>query len=238
MFITFSDFKPSDIVETDEYIEFQVVAISNTCVKRKYGNLCFPEEVLRQNAKDLIGKPVLLDHDWSVEKIVGVVVDAFFDESRKAIVAKLRIPKLGHEKLISLIKLQPSPIQDVSIGAEIETEKVEDKYVVKSIKFKELSLVLEGADPNAKRIAASATCSIETLGVQNWWDDPELRAKAPKDYFLDPENRRYPYRTWEGEISCDRLKAAMSLASLHGHDRIYARAKTLYENHCKNKKSQ
>jgi len=225
-----SKFEPTDIEESECCVEFNVVALSDTCVQRTFGRVCFPSEVLEKKAKDLIGKPLLLDHEWKVDKIVGVVVDARFDVERKAIVARVRIPKEGNERLISLIKLSPSPIRDVSVGAIVQTKKEDGSYVVQGIEFKELSLVFEGADKNAKRIAASV---IETLGVQNWWEDPELRRRAPQEYFLDPALRRYPYRTWDGEISCERLKAAMALSSLHGETRIYARAKSLYENHCK-----
>lgn len=225
-----SKFEPSDIKESECCVELSVIALSETCIDRNYGKLCFPSKVLKEKAKDLIGKPVLLDHEWRVDKIVGVVVDAKYDEEKKAIVARLRLPKEGNERLISLIKLSPSPIKDVSIGAIALSRKENGAYVVQDLSFKELSLVFEGADRRAKRLTASA---IETLGVQNWWDDPELRKKAPKEYFLDPAERRYPYRTWDGEISCERLKAAMSLASLHGESRIYTRAKTLYENNCR-----
>ncbi len=232
MLTLLSKFAATDVEESECCVEFNVVALSETCVPREYGKLCFPAEVLEKRAKELVGKPVLLDHEWKVDKIVGVVADAFYDSEKNAIVARLRIPKAGNDRLINLIKLSPSPIKSVSIGAFVVTQKENGAYVVKDLHFKEISLVLEGADKNAKRLTASET-PIVTLGVQNWWEDPELRKQAPKDYFLDPVNRRYPYKTWDGKISCERLKAAMSLASLHGESRIYARAKTLYENHCK-----
>jgi hypothetical protein len=111
------------------------------------------------------------------------------------------------------------------LGVVVETEDKNGLQRVIKAEFKELSLVIEGADPNATRLSSQDT--------SHWWDDPDLRQKAPRDYFLDPSSRRYPYKTWEGEISCERLKAAMSLAGLHGHRQIYDRAKALYERHCK-----
>jgi len=215
--------------EEDCCVEFDVVALSSTCIDRSYGKLCFPEKVLEAKAHTLVGKPVLLDHKWEVGNMVGVVVKAWYEDGK--VFARLRIPKQGNERLIALLQMSPSPIKSVSAGLIVRTEKVEDKYIVQDLEFKEISFVFEGADKNA-RVLNSRDCECQKLGVSNWWDDPELRDKAPKYYFLDPENRKYPYRTWEGEISCDRLKAAMSLASLHGHHHIYARAKTLYENHC------
>ncbi len=135
--------------------------------------------------------------------------------------------------MIELLKLNPSPITDVSIGARLKTEERDGKRYVTEIDFVEVSFVLEGADPKAKRLF-SRTCSYyEEFSEAQWWDDPELRKKAPKDFFLDPSSRRYPYKTWEGKISCERLKAAMSLSALHGHRQIYERAKALYEKHCK-----
>jgi len=217
------------VVETENHIEFDVVALSVTCVERYYGKLCFTESALSKKAHTLIGKPILLDHKWEVEKIVGVVADAKYQDGK--IIAKLRIPK-KFEHLIELIKLSPSPIQAVSVGFVIlDQEEKDEAILVKDLEFKELSLVIEGADKNARRL--SGECEIERLGVKNWWEDPELRKKAPRDYFLDPSGRRYPYKTWEGKISCSRLKAAMTLASLHGHKQIYDRAKALYEKHCK-----
>jgi len=216
--------------EEDCCVEFDVIALSSTCIDRSYGKLCFTKEVLEAKVHTLVGKPVLLDHKWEVENMVGVVVKAWYEDGK--VYARLRITKQGNEKLIALLQMSPSPVKSVSAGLIVRTEKLEDKYIVQDLEFKEISFVFEGADKNARVLNSNCECQKEALGVSNWWDDPELREKAPKDYFLDPENRRYPYRTWEGEISCDRLKAAMSLASLHGHHRIYVKAKTLYENHC------
>ncbi len=226
MYLTLS-FVAEGIEETDEYIEFTVRALSaDTEIQTGKGAVVFPSEVLIKRQADLIGKPLLLDHDWKVDKIVGVVVHSWFDDNRKALMARVRVIKEGNERLVSLLKLQPSPIRSVSIGAVV----VKERDTVKDIEFKELSLVFEGADPNAK-IMAGKYEDIE-LSTSEWWDDPELRDKAPNDFFLDPSSRRYPYKTWDGKISCERLKAAMQLSSLHGHKQIYDRAKRLHEKHC------
>lgn len=221
-------FTPESIEETEEYIEFTVRAVSaDIPIQTAKGEVVFPSKVLLARQADLIGKPLLLDHEWKVDKIVGVVVHSWFDDSQKALMARVRVVKEGNERLVTLLKLQPSPIKSVSIGAVVVKENGE----VKDIEFKELSLVFEGADPNAK-ILSKVYEDVE-LSTAEWWDDPELREKAPADYFLDPSSRRYPYKTWEGKISCERLKAAMQLSALHGHRQIYDRAKRLYEKHCK-----
>lgn len=219
------------LVEDEQSVEISAIAISAGCIKRPYGELCFSEEVLERYAKDLTGKPLLLDHKNEVSSIVGVVSESKYDPEKKAIIVRCRIIKTGNEKLIELLKLNPSPVTDVSIGAILQTENREGKRWVTEIDFQELSLVLEGADPRAKRLSG-CRCP-ERFSTSQWWDDPELRDKAPRDYFLDPSSRRYPYKTWDGKISCERLRAVMSLAGLHGHRQIYERAKALYERHCK-----
>lgn len=228
MFIQCS-FKPESIIEEEGYLEFTVRALSaDTPIETAKGQIVFPSALLKAKAETLVGLPLLLDHEWKVEKIVGVVTQAWFDETQQALMARVRIPKEGNSKLISLLTLEPSPVRAVSIGAKVIKENGE----IKDIEFKELSLVLYGADPQAQILAKAET--IEFSEAQ-WWDDPELRKKAPQDYFLDPASRRYPYKTWDGKISCERLKAAMSLAGLHGHRQIYERAKRLYERHCQEK---
>jgi hypothetical protein len=71
-----------NLQEEQDYIEVNVVALSSSCIARKYGNLCFPDELLQKKAKDLIGKPVLLDHKWEVGSVVGVVKDAFYQTAK------------------------------------------------------------------------------------------------------------------------------------------------------------
>lgn len=213
--------------EAEDYIEFTVRAISaDTEIETTKDKIIFPSELLIKKATTLAGVPVLLDHDWKVDKIVGVVVESWWDDSVKAVMARIRIAKQGNEKLISLLKLNPSPIKSVSIGATV----IKEKSIVKDLEFKEISLVLYGADPQATILSRYQDIELST---DSWWEDPELRDKAPADFFLDPSSRKYPYKTWDGQISCERLKAAMQLSSLHGYKHIYDRAKRLYEKHCK-----
>lgn len=214
----------SNIDESETFIDVKVIALSATCVKRTYGELCFTEDVLKECAAGLAGKPVLVDHSDSIDSIVGVVLDSFYDDEKKAIVATLRISKKGNEKFVELLKLSPSPITDVSIGAYIETEQKDGKYYAKGLKFIEISFVLNGADPNAKRLRAEKP-------KEKWWEDPELINNAPPDFFLDPLHRRYPYRTFDGNVSRERLEVVMALSVLHGHRQIYERAKAVYQKH-------
>lgn len=145
--------KLSNLEDSDRYIDFKVIAITEGYIERDFGKLYFSEEVLKKYSDTLKGKPVLLEHKQEVNSIIGVVKDSYFDEEKKGIVAQIRISKIGNEKIINLLLLEPRPITDVSIGAEIRKEEVSDNvFLVKEIIFKELSLVFEGADKNAKII--------------------------------------------------------------------------------------
>lgn len=69
----------------------------------------------------------------------------------------------------------------------------------------------------------------------DWWKHEKYRKIAPKDYFLDPENRRYPYKTHTGEVSCERLNAAKILARLRKEYKILKKALEIEEKHCRGK---
>lgn len=66
-----------------------------------------------------------------------------------------------------------------------------------------------------------------------WLDRKSEREKLPKEYFLDPENRRYPYRNKDGSVNCYMLRAAKRLAALHKHFKILKLAERLFEKFCK-----
>lgn len=63
------------------------------------------------------------------------------------------------------------------------------------------------------------------------WIESE-RQKLPENYFLDPQNRRYPYKNKDGSINCYMLRSAIRLAGMHGDDSIKAKAEELYNKHC------
>jgi len=69
-----------------------------------------------------------------------------------------------------------------------------------------------------------------------WIDSKKEREKVPADYFLDPDNRRYPYKNRDGSINCYMLRSAIRLASMHGEESIRKRAQELYDKYCGGKK--
>ena len=65
-----------------------------------------------------------------------------------------------------------------------------------------------------------------------WLDRESEREKLPEDYFLDPKNRRYPYKNKDGSINCYMLRSAIRLAGMHGEDSIKSKAEELHNKHC------
>ena len=215
----------------EKFVTVKVRAISSRKIPRFYGVLYIPPEELQKSYKTLIGKPVLKDHNPSVDNVIGKVVDAEFNDN--AIYATVEIFK--DDPIAE--KIKNGLVNSVSVGFSrtLEWSDEEQCYVAKNIKFEELSFVVYPADPSATVLSADKDEEEFLSGDISWVKDEEKRKKAPKDYFLDPDSRKYPYKTWDGRISCELLRRAMSLASLHGHTQIYERAKALYERHCKEK---
>jgi len=80
---------------------------------------------------------------------------------------------------------------------------------------------------------------MNALEVLNAWDPPKSgskkRKEMPRSYFLDPKNRKYPYKK-NGKISCEGLRSAIRVAGLQGDTKIKKKAQRLYEKHCKKSK--
>ena len=70
------------------------------------------------------------------------------------------------------------------------------------------------------------------------WEEPPLseRKKLPRSYFLYPSKLKFPYKEWKGAlkgaINCNALRAAITLAGMHGYPRIKAKAQRLYHAYC------
>jgi len=112
----------------------------------------FTLEAVNKIKDSIVGKPVLQDHFERVSNIVGVVSSAKVEDD--TLIATVKIPNV-EEKLISLIKLKPSPINQVSVGGYIKSyEETENGLLITDFEVKELSLVIQGASPDTKRLDA------------------------------------------------------------------------------------
>jgi hypothetical protein len=53
---------------------------------------------------------------------------------------------------------------------------------------------------------------LEEEGAVALWTAPTARKNVPKGYFLDPANKKYPYKNSDGTINCGGLMAAYKAA--------------------------
>ena len=130
--------------------EFMIEGIAINATTTRNG-VKYTTEELTPAAKSLIGKPILKDHNNSVDAIVGRTTNAFFDTTAEQIKFEGRIVDEGIQS-----KIQKGLITNVSVGAmvqEVNREEMEDgsdgALVAKGIDFVELSLVAVPADPGA-----------------------------------------------------------------------------------------
>ncbi len=154
---------PTGVTETEDAIQFDVVALSATTVDRQYKNkdgkegfykLSFPAEELQKAAPSLANKSIYTDHNEVVENIRGIVLSSEYDPTKQWVKARLQLAKAGNERLVSLIKMDPSPIDNFSTTIFCDKEKLNDSgYKAKNIKFESISIVTKSADENASRLS-------------------------------------------------------------------------------------
>ncbi len=144
---------PSSLTEDDEFLYVDALAIKATRVPRFYGTLLLTEDELQKAAPTFIGKPLLKDHDSSVDSVIGDVLSAEFKNG--SVFVKARIVKSGNEKLVSLIK--KGIVKKLSAGFSRVLEKVgEGEYLAKDIQFEELSIVVDPAISDASFLKSNS----------------------------------------------------------------------------------
>jgi hypothetical protein len=133
-------------------------------------NDIFPESELKIAAKKWIGRPLCLDHkSTSVDMIRGVIVDTFYDDKRKRVIALCALDKINYPDLAH--KVSSGYATDVSMGTAVgraictECQRVArtESDFCEHMKGKscygeinldlnplEISLVVSGADRGAK----------------------------------------------------------------------------------------
>ena len=141
--------KESMMVEKDFMI--RGIAINATTTRN---GITYTAEELKKAAPSLMGKPILKDHENSVDNIVGKVTMCGYNEQAKCIEFEGKIMDEKCKEMIS-----NGLIGSVSIGAmvagmdEVEVDEGNGQVTCmvcpKGIEFVELSLVAVPADPNA-----------------------------------------------------------------------------------------
>ena len=109
----------------------------------------FTVHELQQSSAGLVGKPLLKDHNNSVDSIVGRVVAAKWSQEKNATVFKAKITDPTAKA-----NIENGNITSVSVGAMVDdVEEIEadgkTTYNLKGVQFLELSLVAIPADPSA-----------------------------------------------------------------------------------------
>jgi len=146
----------SEAVTVGEDFIIKGIAINSTTTRN---GVKYTAEELSKAAHTLTGRPILKDHENSIDNIIGKVKKSSFDNAIKAIPFEGKIMEKKYQEMI-----KDGRINSVSIGAmvkEITEEKVnedsnETVLVPKGIEFVELSLVAVPSDPNAN--FARAVC--------------------------------------------------------------------------------
>lgn len=146
-------------------------------------NDIFPEEELIKAHKKWVGRPLCLDHkSSSVDMIRGVIVDTYYDRNKKRVVALCALDKINYPDLARKVStgVAASVSMGTAVGKAICTEngchrvaRVEADFCDHMRKKNgygeinidlspiELSIVVNGADPQAKiRYIVAAADSI------------------------------------------------------------------------------
>jgi hypothetical protein len=129
----------------------------NECTTRN--GITYMSEELSPSAHTLRNKPILKDHNNSVDSIVGMTTDnVMFNPEKKAVVFQGLIKDKKAQEMI-----KNGLIKSVSIGAMVKdieefiNPETKDKMLIaRGIQFVELSLVAVPADPNANFVMAVA----------------------------------------------------------------------------------
>lgn len=142
----------------------------NVMPYKNANNDIFPESELVKAHKQWVGCPLCLDHQSnSVDSIRGVVVDTYYDAPKKRVIALCALDKLNYPDLARKVQTRVSHCVSMgtAVGRAICTDcgrvaRVESDFcdhmrnktcygeINVDLKPIELSIVVNGADPNAK----------------------------------------------------------------------------------------
>ena len=142
---------PITIVESvEEGMEkefmIQGIAINSTITDNNHK---FVSDELKKSVSSLLNRPLLKDHNDSVDSIIGRVLQARFNDINQNIEFQARVNNTEVGKRIKEL-IRAGDLNTVSVGATVKELTEEDGMIVpRGIKFKELSLVATPADDGA-----------------------------------------------------------------------------------------
>ena len=122
------------------------IAISSTITDN--GHKFLPDE-LRNSAGSLTNRPLLMDHNASIDSMIGRVISSIFDETEQVIKFEAKVNDTTSGKKVKELILA-GDLCTVSVGCNVQEIIEEDGvFIPMGIKFKELSVVATPADDNA-----------------------------------------------------------------------------------------
>lgn len=150
------------------------VAINETTTLNNHKYIA---EELEKAAPTLVSKPMLKDHNNSVDSIVGKVIESAFDAQRRNIRFTAEVMDKQIQEMI-----KDGRLNKVSIGAYAQDLIQEESgaYVAKGIQIKELSFVAVPGDDNAEfGLAMSSNYGIkESVTKEKMMNCPECDYKT------------------------------------------------------------
>ena len=166
----------------------KITGIAIKATKSRNNNI-YLEEELRKAAPSLIGKPVYIEH-VSADKAIGKVVNAWWDESEKAIMYEAEI---YDEDIIE--KIRKGLIKHVSIAADYKVlTYTPEGRLPKGLEFYELSLVAVPGIPetNIQIIEKLEAKIMESLKAENTANvgvtmEPKPNVPKPKPEVPEPK---------------------------------------------------
>lgn len=188
----------------EDYVYADFRALSAVRIPFRYINFT-KAGVLEEAVSLLKGQTVYRDHFCYVDNWAGVVMDSSWDPTGgpagengpPGINCQLRIDAVQAPSVARGLLSNPPTLHSVSVGVQFEWEKshpdmkdmdfwwflgeevdgkLVEKIVTKIVKFNEISVVWQGADPNAKRLSADRTEGVNHM----------LKEKLAKTLRLDP----------------------------------------------------
>lgn len=119
-----------------------------------HNGVFYPSDEIEKSTNDIIGKPIRINHTDNVMETIGKIVDAkWVNENgfkRIECIGEFYSDTSTQREAISL--LTKGLITDFSVGVDVDLTMERGVETAKDLKFKEVSLVTEGADEMAKVI--------------------------------------------------------------------------------------
>lgn len=140
----------------DNEFTIKGIAINETTT---HNNHKYIAEELEKAAPGLINKPLLKDHENTIDSIVGRVKDAGFDATNKNIQFEAKINNTPQGKHVQEL-IKAGDLNTVSIGAfaeDLVQEEDGDAIIARGINIVELSVVAVPADNGATFASAMAS---------------------------------------------------------------------------------